>query len=147
MKNLNSFCEVLKENNYKPTQQRILVFEAFFENKGKHLSVEEVYQFIRKRNPEIGLATVYRNIQLLVELEILLKLKLVDRITRYELVDRDENHRHHHLICNNCERIFEVEEDLMESIEKNFNEKYGFKVSDHHAKFFGLCADCQKGDD
>lgn len=144
MKSIDNFYKILKENNYKSTNQRRIVFEAFLENEDKHMTPEEIYQHIIADNPGIGLATVYRNVQLLNELNIIEKLTLDDGLTRYELALNDENHRHHHLICNNCGKVIEVREDLMESIEKIFNENYGFLVSDHQTKFFGLCEDCRE---
>jgi Fur family ferric uptake transcriptional regulator len=108
------------------------------------MTAEELYQYIIVDNPGVGLATVYRNVLLLSELKIIEKLTLDDGFTRYELALNEENHRHHHLICNNCGKVIEVREDLMESIEKIFNENYGFLVSDHQTKFFGLCKDCRE---
>ncbi len=143
MKSLDRFYSILKENNYKLTDQRRIVFEVFLANEDEHMTAEEIYQHIIVKNPGIGLATVYRNVQLLSELKILEKLTLDDGFTRYELALSDENHRHHHLICNNCGKVIEVREDLMESIEKIFYENYGFLVSDHQTKFFGLCEDCR----
>ncbi len=105
----------------------------------EHLTVEEIYQFVKESNPEIGLATVYRNIQLLNEMKIVEKLNLDDGFTRYELASEDEMHRHHHLICEKCGKVIEVKEDLMGSIEKSFKETYGFVVHDHQAKFL-VCA-------
>lgn len=144
MKSLDRFYEILKENNYKLTDQRRVVFEAFLENEDEHMTAEEIYQYIIVDNPGIGLATIYRNVQLLNELKIIEKLSLADGFTRYELALNEEDHRHHHLICNNCGKVIEVREDLMESIEKIFNENYGFLVSDHQTKFFGLCKECRE---
>jgi Fur family ferric uptake transcriptional regulator len=144
MMSLDRFYEILKENNYKLTDQRRIVFEAFLEHQNEHMTAEELYQYIIVDNPGVGLATVYRNVLLLSELKIIEKLTLDDGFTRYELALNEENHRHHHLICNNCGKVIEVREDLMESIEKIFNENYGFLVSDHQTKFFGLCKDCRE---
>ena len=144
MKRLDRFYKILRENNYKLTNQRRVVFEAFLENKDEHMTPEDLYQYIIVDNPGIGLATVYRNVQLLNELKIIERLTLGDGFTRYELALNEENHRHHHLICNNCGKVIEVREDLMESIEKIFDENYGFLVSDHQTKFFGLCEVCRK---
>lgn len=144
MKSLDKFYEILKENNYKLTDQRRVVFEAFLKHQDEHMTAEELYQYIIVDNPGVGLATVYRNVQLLSELKIIEKLTLDDGFTRYELALNKEHHRHHHLICNDCGKVIEVREDLMESIEKIFNENYGFLVSDHQTKFFGLCKECRE---
>lgn len=143
MKSYDSFYEDLKDKGYKLTNQRKIIFEAILANQKEHITAEELYQYIIKDHPGIGLATIYRNIQLLSELNIIEKLNLDDGFTRYELALDEENHRHHHLICNNCNKVIEVKEDLMDSIEKIFDENYGFLVSDHQTKFFGLCRECR----
>jgi len=145
MKSLDDFYQTMKENNYKVTNQRKSILKVFLENKEEHLTVDEIHEYVIVANPEIGLATVYRNVQILSELNILNKLRLNDDFTRYELILNKEDHQyHHHMICNNCERIIEVKEDLMESIEKTLEEHYGFSVIDRQVKYFGLCENCRR---
>ena len=144
MRILDDFYQIIKENNHKITNQRKAILKIFSENKDEHMTVDEIHQYIIEDNPEIGLATVYRNVQLLSELKILNKLKLNDGFTRYELISNKEEDRHHHLVCKNCKQIIEVKEDLMESIEQILNQNYDFLVSDHQAKFFGLCKNCRQ---
>lgn len=138
----DEFYEKLKKNGYKITSQRKVVLNAMLEHQEEHLSVEEIYQFVKDEHPEIGLATVYRNIQLLSDMKIVEKLNLDDGFIRYELVKDNEVHRHHHLICEVCGKVIEVKEDLMGAIEQSFMESYGFIVHDHQAKFFGTCSSC-----
>ncbi len=137
--------EKLKKKGYKFTPQRKAILEVVSENVGKHLSSEEIYDLVKIKNPEIGLATVYRTVQLLVELDILSKLNLDDGFVRYEMNDHDGGeHHHHHLICSQCGHIDEVKEDLLESIEKEIEMKYEFQIRDHKLKFFGLCKSCKE---
>lgn len=144
MKNYNHFCEKLKEQGYKITEQRKVIFETILAHSDKHVTAEELYHYIIKKHPGVGLATVYRNVQLLSELKVIQKLNLEDGLTRYELALDEESHGHHHLICNNCKKMIEVKEDLMDSIEKLLDENYGFLVSDHQTKFYGLCKECRE---
>lgn len=137
--------EKLKRKGYKFTPQRKAILDVVTENTGKHLSSEEIYDFVKVKSPEIGLATVYRTVQLLVELEVLSKLNLDDGFVRYELDDHDEDqHHHHHLICSECGKIIEVKEDLLDSLENEIESKYAFQIKDHKLKFFGLCETCQQ---
>ncbi len=142
-KNCDDFYNKIKENGYKLTSQRKIVLNAMLEHEDEHLTVEEIYGYIKETNPEVGLATVYRNIQLLNEMKIVDKLSLADGFTRYELSNDEDSHTHHHLICEDCGKVIEVKEDLMDSIEQSFLSSYGFLVKDHQAKFFGLCDDCR----
>ncbi|MEA4827319.1 Fur family transcriptional regulator [Clostridium sp. JNZ J1-5] len=134
--------EQLKIKGYKLTPQRRAVVNMVMQNKGNHLTAEELYDLVKKDCPEIGLATIYRTIQLLEEIGVLCKLNLDDGCNRYELVDQEESHQHHHLICKKCGKVIEVEEDLLDSIEKNVEEKYNFKIENHSVKFLGICNEC-----
>lgn len=134
----------LKQKGYKLTLQRRAILDIIVKSEGKHLTAEELYDEVKKECPEIGLATVYRTLQLLEEMKILSKLDIGDGSSRYELIHEDENHQHHHLICNNCGKVIEVKGDLLESLEHNIEEKYDFKVLNHSVKFYGLCSECLK---
>lgn len=141
-KQIEKLKEQLKLKGYKLTPQRRAVVNMVIENKGSHLTAEELYDLVKKDCPEIGLATVYRTIQLLEEIGLLSKLNLDDGCNRYELIDEDEIHQHHHLICRKCGKVIEVEEDLLEVIEKTVENNYNFKIENHSLKFIGICSDC-----
>lgn len=134
--------KTLKNNGYKLTPQRRALINTVIENEGKHLTAEELYSLVKNICPEIGLATVYRTLQLMDRLDILCKLELDDGCSRYELVHKNENHRHHHLICTNCGKVIEVKEDLLEELENDIETTYEFKVYNHSLKFYGLCKKC-----
>lgn len=132
----------LQEKDYKLTPQRQLVAQVLLTNTGEHLSAEEIYQSVKDLNPEIGLATVYRTLELLSELEILQKIDFGDGRARYEF--REEAHHHHHLICTTCGKVEEFGEDLLDSLEAQVSQQSGFRVTDHQVKFYGYCKDCQE---
>jgi len=134
--------KLLKEKGYKFTPQRQHVFEVVMENSGKHLNSQEIYESVRKKYPEIGVATVYRTLALLEEMELIYGIDFEDGFRRYEIVKEDEEHRHHHLICLECGLIQEVEDDLLGAIEEDILDNYGFKVVNHRVKFYGYCEIC-----
>lgn len=136
--------ENLKKKGYKLTPQRRAIVDTIVINEGKHLTAEEIYDEVKKDCPEIGLATVYRTILLLEEIGVVSRLHLNDGCSRYELVHSDEVHRHHHLICNVCNQVIEVKDDLLEEIEVKIEKEYGFKIVDHALKFYGVCHECQE---
>jgi Fur family transcriptional regulator, ferric uptake regulator len=135
--------EDLKKKGYKLTPQRRAIVDVMIESEGKHLTVEEIYDLVKIQCPEIGLATVYRTILLLEEMEIVSKIDLGDNCSRYELVHEEESHHHHHLICTDCGNIIEVEGDLLDVLEDNIEMKYKFQIKNHSLKFYGLCNNCQ----
>lgn len=136
--------EDLKKKGCKLTPQRRAIVDTIVVNEGKHLTAEEIYDEVKKDCPEIGLATVYRTILLLEEIGVVSRLHLNDGCSRYELVHSDEVHRHHHLICNVCNKVIEVKDDLLEEIEVKIEKEYEFKIVDHVLKFYGICHECQE---
>ncbi len=134
----------LKESGYKYTGQREAVLDSLVQCAGKHVSTEELFNFVKVEHPEIGLATVYRTLILLDKLKLVHKLDFDDGFSRYELVRPNEDHRHHHLICELCGNVSEVEDDLLDSLEEQILIKNGFLVKNHRVKFYGLCSNCRK---
>ncbi len=67
------------------TRQRLVVLEVLTENPEQHLTAEEIYERVKVENPDIGLATVYRTVQLLLELELIDRINLDDGFIRYEI--------------------------------------------------------------
>jgi len=140
------------ENQFKEhrlTPQRKLVLEIFLENKERHLSAEEVYRLSREKGEDIGLATIYRTLELLEELALLHKMNFGDGRSRYELTPpnmEQDHHHHHHLVCLNCAEILEVEDDLLYQLENVVENKYHFRIVDHNLQFFGYCSKCREDD-
>jgi len=144
-KNLEKYQEVLQKEGYKLTSQRNLILKVLLENIDKHLSSEEVYLLVSKNDPDIGIATVYRALQLFERLSIVYKINLDDGLSRYELNYGTGNHQHHHLICMKCGKIIEVKLDLLESLENEIEKEGNFKIIDHNVKFYGYCNKCKNG--
>jgi len=134
----------LRENDLRLTNQRKIILEALLENKSNHLNVEELYQHINKDYPEIGIATVYRTLDMFVDLGIAHKMEFGDKGARYELREGDNSHYHHHLFCINCGKITEFNNDGLDELEKSIMEKHNFLIQDHSLRFYGLCQECQK---
>ncbi|WP_418792450.1 Fur family transcriptional regulator [Phosphitispora sp. TUW77] len=140
---IENLKQKLCDREYKLTPQRRIIMEMFTNNQEKHLSAEDVYGMIKQNNPEIGLATVYRTLDLFAELDILQKIDFGDGRSRYEFYT-DDVHHHHHLICLECGKVMEFADDLLESLESAIEEKIRFKIIDHQLKFYGYCEKCHK---
>ncbi|EOT27536.1 hypothetical protein C805_01644 [Eubacterium sp. 14-2] len=140
------FEKILKEHGLKKTRQRILVLEALSSCEDKHLTAEEIYETVKAEFPEIGLATVYRTIQLLSELDLVESVQLGDGCVRYEIgkIGEKEAHRHHHLICLECGKVISFWDDLLEELEERIRESASFQVINHEVKFYGYCESCLK---
>lgn len=140
------FKKLLKEKGLKVTGQRLLVLEIMAARPGEHLTAEEIFDLAREKLPEIGLATIYRALQVLVELRAIDKLSFDDGSARYELGGElgSERHHHHHAICLGCRAVFSLEEDLLDPLEETLRDRLGFTVTDHEVKLYGYCRACEK---
>ncbi|MBQ8682478.1 MAG: transcriptional repressor [Selenomonadales bacterium] len=141
---MDELKQKLQARQYKMTPQRQIVLQVFLKQDDKHFSAEEVHKILRDQEYEIGLATVYRTLDLLVELAILQKIEFGDGCSRYELSKVTDGHHHHHLICLDCGEVMEFGDDLLETLESKIEAKCGFQIADHEVKFFGYCQKCRK---
>lgn len=125
----------------RSTSQRRLVTDIFFRSAG-HLSIEDLLAKVREQDPKVGYATVYRTLRLLAECELANVRHFGDGVARYELADEGERH-HDHLICMNCTRIVEFEDEAIEVLQDRVAERHGFKLRSHKHELYGVCPDCQ----
>lgn len=139
----------LSERGYKMTPQRKDILQIFVNHPDNHhMSAEDVYNILRENKSEIGLATVYRALDLLSELGILVQVDFGDGCARYELNTADPKvHHHHHLICLKCKNVIEFDEDLLDQLEAYIEKKSGFQILNHEVKFFGYCSECRGKED
>ena len=130
----------MAQHGLKSTRQRTLIVEAFFEQ-GGHVSVEELVQQVRLRDPHVSTATVYRTMKLLTDCGLAHARHFGDGQTRYESAAGREHHDH--LICTSCHTIVEFENDRIEVLQQEVARTHGFKVTDHKMELYGLCGACQ----
>lgn len=122
----------------KSTRQRTLILETFF-SAGGHLSVEELLELVRKSDARISAATVYRTMRLLSDCGLAHARHFGDGQTRYELA----TDHHDHLICTDCGKIVEFEEEQIETLQLRIAKEHGFKLTHHKMELYGHCPDCQ----
>lgn len=143
---INRIKDQLHEASYKLTPQREATVTVLLENEADHLSAEDVFLKVKEKSPEIGLATVYRTLELLAELKVVDKINFGDGVARFDLRKEGAKHFHHHLVCMNCGAVEEIEEDLLEDVEKKVERDYHFHIMDHRLTFHGICKVCtEKG--
>ncbi|USK32417.1 transcriptional repressor [Bacillus sp. F19] len=134
----------LHSSSYKLTPQREATVRVLLEREEDHLSAEDVYLLVKEKTPEIGLATVYRTLELLTELKIVDKINFGDGVSRYDLRKEGAAHFHHHLVCIECGSVAEIEDDLLEDVEQIVERDFNFKIKDHRLTFHGICYRCQE---
>lgn len=131
----------IHEKGLKSTQQRDDIVDTFLKTKS-HISIEELLQEVRKKNPKIGYATVYRTMKLLAECGLAFERQFGDGQTRYEHLPAEDAH-HDHLICTKCGKIMEFENKKIEQLQKDVAEQMNFKVTFHKLELYGLCKNCR----
>ena len=130
----------LKERGLKTTGQRDDIARVFFEL-GRHISAEELYAEVKKINPHVGYATIYRTLRLLKECELVYERHFDEGQARYETVSE----RHHdHFICERCGKITEFENDSIERLQQIVARDLGASLTRHKMELYGLCADCRE---
>ena len=139
--------DLLREKGLKVTSQRLMVLNILSTPRDEHLTVEEIYDLAKEESPEIGLATIYRTVQVLLELHVIEKVTFDDGFARYELNGEEtgSGHRHHHAICTQCGKVYSLETDLLDTLEKQVFKSLGFEVTGTmKVKLYGLCSACRR---
>ncbi|GIP31840.1 Fur family transcriptional regulator [Paenibacillus sp. J2TS4] len=141
---INRIKQLMAGKGYKLTPQREVTLRVLLEQDKGHLSAEDVFMLVKARFPEMGLATVYRTLELLVELGVLVKVNFQDGVARYDLRCEEQHHMRHHLICNECGHLKKLQEDWLAELEERLQREYGFTVTDHRLDFIGTYVTCQQ---
>lgn len=136
--------EQLARQDQRLTPQRETVLRVLLDHPDTHLTAEEVYLKARSLSPELGMATVYRTLDLFARLGVVRRLDAGQGVARYEFHPEGAGHYHHHLICLECGRILEFAQDLLDRVERAVERETGFQVVDHSLLLFGYCPNCQK---
>ncbi|MFL7808632.1 MAG: Fur family transcriptional regulator [Anaerolineae bacterium] len=124
------------------TRQRAVILQALCELNG-HASAEDVHCQIARCLGDVDLSTVYRNLEALRDARILSQTDLGRGCAEYEVVgDRP----HHHLVCQRCGHVQEVDHAYFDAVGEMVRERYGFEPILDHLAIFGVCAACRKGD-
>jgi Fur family transcriptional regulator, ferric uptake regulator len=129
----------LKEKKLYESKTRDLVVDTFLAA-DEHLGVEALLEKVRRKNPSVGFATVYRTMKLLVEAGLAHERDFGTRTTLYEVAGRDH---HDHLVCERCGVVVEFINPQIEKLQDRVATKHGFELRRHRHELFGLCPRCQ----
>jgi len=132
------FQKYIQQEGLKTTKQRNTIVNVFFKLRG-HISVEELLNQVKKVNPKIGYATVYRTLHLLVNSGLVEERRFGDGLSRYE--GHSEVEHHDHMICLNCGKIFEFFNPDLEKLQEKLAAENQFTVYRHRLELYGACQD------
>ncbi len=130
--------DLLKEQGYRLTPQRVLVLQALAEREG-HVGVEEILHRVQADYPYIDVATVYRTLQLLKRHHLVTEIE-VGGTSRYEFAD---GAGHHHLVCRVCGRTSDLSPSYLLELRDRLVREFGFQPDLEHRALTGRCAECE----
>ncbi len=142
------YYEKLSKCCCRLTQPRQAILDILNHTR-KHFNAEQIHKAASKLSPTVGLATIYRNLELLVRIGLVWKFDAGDDKAMYEIAERPEESHHHHLICKMCNGIIDYsgaidnEKDFIQGRKKNLAKKYNFRIENHCIDFYGLCNKCK----
>lgn len=134
--------EILKQHlakhKLKLTRQRENILHTFL--KMEHVTAEQMYRLLAKKDPHIGLATVYRTLKLLCETGLAQEQHFGSQ-TQFDNVSHKGHHDH--LICTSCGKIVEFENCQIERLQEEVAARNGFTIQTHRLELYGLCGSCR----
>jgi len=133
---------IVKQKGLKYTEQREIVLDILI-NAEDHLSAEDVYNQIKTKysDSNIGIATVYRALGFLEEVNLITSIAFGTEGKKYE---SNAKSHHDHLICTSCGKIVEFLDDEIEKRKDRIAKKNKFKITSHSMQLYGTCKDCQE---
>ena len=132
--------QYVTKNGLRNTNQREIILSAFL-SAGKHITVDELFNIIKEKNPEIGYATVHRNLRLMCDCGIADEIKVGSGKTKFE---PKFDHKHHdHLICLKCGQFTEVNDEKIEMLQDKLAQANDFIPTRHKLEIYGICKKCR----
>lgn len=138
---LERFRRYLREHRQPVTRQRDLVAEVVFRSEG-HPSVDGIRRALKERGEHVGLATVYRTLEVLVESGLVRAHDFGEGFKRYEPMPAQAHHEH--LICERCGRVVEFQNERLERMLPVIADEHGFQHHRHRVELYGVCRDCRQ---
>ncbi|MBW1706897.1 MAG: transcriptional repressor [Deltaproteobacteria bacterium] len=138
---LDQMLTKLREHKFRITPQRLAILKILSVSDG-HPSVERIFEQVKADFPTTSLATLYKTVTLLKQLNEVLELGFSGSGNRY---DGNRPYPHPHVICTVCGNIVDPEPDAAQNITKDIAKETGYFITNHRLDFFGICPECQKG--
>lgn len=128
---------LLKSHQLKATPQRLAIIQLM--HQAGHISIDELYQKIREKFTSISLATLYKNVNTMLNVTLIREVKIAGQKTKYEI----EKEAHAHIMCKSCGELKDIEYDPHSILQKSI-EMSQYKAEDISIVISGVCPECQK---
>jgi Fur family transcriptional regulator, ferric uptake regulator len=142
LSSVEAVLELIRETGGRATTSRRTLLEVLFEGSGHH-SAEELAAAVKARAPDVHLSTVYRNLEELERLGVIVHAHLGHGPVTYQLA----RHSHAHFVCENCGRRVDVPEQMFRGLAQSARKSYGFEIDPRHQAIMGWCAACSSDRD
>ena len=123
---------------FRQTNQRQIILEELAKLKNNP-TANDVYDMVRKRMPRIGLGTVYRNLELMADNGIILKIEVGGTRNRFEAITKP----HYHIRCSRCGKVDDIDVEINDDLVKEAAKHCLYQIMGHHVEYTGVCPDCQ----
>lgn len=110
------------------------------QNSNEHLSAENIYEILKKKMPNISLGTVYRNLNVLYNMGLMKKIPIYNNPDRFDKTIT----QHYHLICNECNNIYDISSNILNKLKDNLSNETGYIIKDCDMTFYGICHKCKE---
>lgn len=131
--------KVIRSLHLKVTSQRVAILKAL-RSGGRHMTAQELYESVSKKDPTIGFATVYRFLRSLSDHHIVSEVRMGGLPARYEMNSKTH---HDHLTCTSCGQICEFENKSIENLQTKVAQQFGYVLTHHILELYGVCSTCQ----
>ena len=133
---MNDFTSILREHNLKATPQRLEIINAIFIH--GHINIDKLYLEVKNKFSSVSLATIYKNINAMIDNLLLEEVKLPNEKSVYEII----KHKHSHLLCNKCSNVLDIDIEL-DTIVSSISSKYNFTIEQSDLVVSGICKNCK----
>ncbi len=133
---MQHYENLLRESDIKVTPQRLAIVEEL--DGHVHMSIDELYEAIQQKFPSISLATVYKNINAMMEKDFILEVKVPGQKSKYELAKQP----HSHVVCQKCGKVEDIILDLEPVTQKAANLSH-YEIVDKSLILSGVCPICK----
>jgi len=128
---------LLKSHQLKATPQRLAIIQLM--HTAGHISIEELYQAIREKFTSISLATLYKNVNTMLDVSLIREVKIAGQKTKYEI----EKESHAHIMCKSCGELKDIPFDPTLLLQKSVDMGH-YITEDVSIIISGICPECQK---
>ncbi|MCC6675421.1 MAG: transcriptional repressor [Thermomicrobiales bacterium] len=135
--------QLLRATEQRATPQRLMILSVL-QDASRHLTADEVFQQLGPTCPALNRSTVYRTLERFRDAGIVSETDLGGGVRVYEVL---AGHRHHHLICHQCNDMIEMDDDAVEAMRVLIRARYGFEPRIDHLAIWGICPECGARED